>query len=261
QYHGFSEFYANEVQITHITLASNNYLYQTVFDGYYVKTFDELSVIGQGGFGIVFRVKHAYDGQVYAVKRIQYKETVKVLREVENLVKVKSEYVVQYYHSWRETRCLYIQMEFCSQNLTNILEVKPHIFERQSGDPMDLYEYFISCDIFQQILECVQYLHELNPQIIHRDLKPDNILIAENIRNGRFVKLCDFGLATVHDKTIHYKSERKHTSDIGDLRYQAPEIGHGKKYGHKSDIYSLALISGEIFDVDVVLIEPKKKLK
>ncbi|CAG2177140.1 unnamed protein product [Oppiella nova] len=115
-------------------------------------------------------------------------------------------------------------MEFCSNSLQNILELKPQVFERQAGDPMDLYEYFISCDIFRQILECVQYLHELNPPVIHRDLKPENILIASNVRNGRFLKLCDFGLATVHDKRIHYRTTRKHTADIGDMRYQAPEF-------------------------------------
>ncbi|CAG2183991.1 unnamed protein product [Oppiella nova] len=80
---------------------------------------------------------------------------------------------------------------------------------------MDCVEYLISCEILRQILESVQYLHELNPQIIHRDLKPENILIAEN--------LCDFGLATVLDKRIHYQTNNKHTADVGDMRYMAPE--------------------------------------
>ncbi|CAG2163746.1 unnamed protein product [Oppiella nova] len=57
--------------------------------------------------------------------------------------------------------------------------------------------------------------------------------------------------SNIHDKRIHYKTSRKHTADIGDLKYHASEIGEGKKYGHKSDIYSLALIGGEIFDVDL----------
>ncbi|CAG2173852.1 unnamed protein product [Oppiella nova] len=162
------------------------------------------------------------------------KETENVLKEVKNLEKVKSEYVVQYYHSWRETGCLYIQMEFCSHNLQNILEVKPQVFGRQSGDPMNLYEYFISCEIFRQILECVQYLHELKPQIIHRDLKPDNILIAHNVTKGRFLKLCDFGLATVHDKRVHYRTTHRHTADVGDLRYMAPEIGQDPLYTHQA---------------------------
>ncbi|CAG2164163.1 unnamed protein product [Oppiella nova] len=146
---------------------------------------------GSGGFGTVLRVKHKFDGQVFAVKRIKFneldeRETQKVLKEVMNLVKVKSQYVVKYYHSWREIGCLYIQMEFCSHSLKIILKLKP--------------------------------------QIIHRDLKPENILIAHNVRNGRFLKLCDFGLATVHDKRIHYITKHKHTADVGDLRYQAPEV-------------------------------------
>ncbi|CAG2163266.1 unnamed protein product [Oppiella nova] len=116
---------------------------------------------------------------------------------------------------------------------------------------MDLYEYFISCEMFRQILEAVNYLHELNPKIIHRDLKPDKILIAHNVRNGRFLKLCDFGLSTVHDKRVHYRTTRQHTADIGDVRYIAPEVFQGKKYNHKCDVYALALIGGNIFDLDV----------
>ncbi|CAG2175925.1 unnamed protein product [Oppiella nova] len=116
---------------------------------------------------------------------------------------------------------------------------------------MDLYEYFISCEMFRQILEAVNYLHEMNPKIIHKDLKPDNILIAQNVRDGRFLKLCDFGLSTVHDKRVHYRTTRQHMADIGNIRYIAPEVFQGKKYNHKCDVYALALIGGNIFDLDV----------
>ncbi|CAG2171498.1 unnamed protein product [Oppiella nova] len=145
-------------------------------------------------------------------------------KEVQNLMNVRSEYVVRYYHSWTEPDFGYIQMELCSQSLRNILEVKAQVFERQSGDPMNPFEYFISCEIFRQILEAVQYLHGLNPQMIHRDLKPENIVIAYNVEKDRFVKLCDLGLATVHDKLIHNRTSQKHTSDRGTQRYMAPEL-------------------------------------
>ncbi|CAG2167092.1 unnamed protein product [Oppiella nova] len=108
---------------------------------------------------------------------------------------------------------------------------------------MDCVEYLISCEIFRQILESVQYLHELNPQIIHRDLKPENILIAENIRNGRFVKLCDFGLAVEH-----ITASQSHSKSKGTPKYMAPEL-HQSKYTTKSDIYSLGIISMELFDI------------
>ncbi|CAG2171689.1 unnamed protein product [Oppiella nova] len=169
-----------------------------------------------------------FDEHIYAVKRVELKDSSedymnRILNEVKNLGKVRSEYVVQYYNSWLETNFLYIQMEFCSQNLRNILEIKPKEFDRDLGEAMSSYEYFISCEIFRQILESVQYLHELNPQIIHRDLKPDNILIDGNGRNGRFVKLCDFGVAKVHQKNIN-KTYDKYTTGVGTPKYQAPEI-------------------------------------
>jgi serine/threonine protein kinase len=134
-------------------------------------------------------------------------------------------------------------MEFCSQNLRNILEVKPQVFGRQLGEAMDCVEYFISCELLRQILESVQYLHELNPQIIHRDLKPENILIAENVRNGRFIKLCDFGLAVEHQKV-----SQSHTRNVGTYIYMAPELGQSK-YTTKADIYSLGILSMELFDI------------
>jgi len=77
-------------------------------------------------------------------------------------------------------------------------------------------------------------------------------VIANNVENGRFVKLCDLGLCTVHDKRIHNRTSQKHTADRGTLEYQAPEVGQGRKYDHKCDIYSVALICGELFDLDVL---------
>ncbi|CAG2174564.1 unnamed protein product, partial [Oppiella nova] len=225
------------------------------FENKYSNLFEELSPIGSGGFGTVYKVKHKIDKQLYAVKILKFENVIDeyltyIYNEMETLKQKRSEYVVKYFNSWRDDNIIYTRMELCSQNLKNILEVKPQVFDRQSGEAMDCVEYFISCEIYRQILESVQYLHELNPQIIHRDLKPENILITENVRNGRFIKLCDFGLATVHDKRIHYRTSNKHTPGVCTLKYQAPEIVQGNKYGHKADIYSLALIGGELFELD-----------
>ncbi|CAG2166536.1 unnamed protein product [Oppiella nova] len=114
-------------------------------ESHFKSLFTELSAIGSGGFGTVFKVKHRLDEQIYAVKRVQIKKSTdqymkQILNEVKNLRKLRSEYVVQYYSSWVEGNALYIQMEFCSQNLRNILELKPQVFGRQSGEPMDFVD-------------------------------------------------------------------------------------------------------------------------
>ncbi|CAG2174199.1 unnamed protein product [Oppiella nova] len=99
-------------------------------ENHYKSLFIELSAIGSGGFGTVYKVKHRIDEHIYAVKRVQIKDfseeyIQRVYKEVRNLGAVRSEYCVQYYNSWPEDKHLYIQMEFCSQNLRNIVEVKP----------------------------------------------------------------------------------------------------------------------------------------
>ncbi|CAG2170902.1 unnamed protein product [Oppiella nova] len=81
---------------------------------------------------------------------------------MDNIDTVRSEYVVEYYNSWFESKYLCIQMEYCSQNLRTILVVKPQIFGRQLGEAIDCVEYFVSCEIFRQILESVQ----LNERVI-----------------------------------------------------------------------------------------------
>ncbi|CAG2162909.1 unnamed protein product [Oppiella nova] len=165
-------------------------------------------------------------------------------KEVDNLAMVNSDYCVLYNNSWFEdNKRLYIEMELCSDSLRNILDIKPEVFGRQSPEPMNSLEFYISCHIFRELLECVQYLHELSPPVIHRDLKPDNVLLARDVRNGRFLKVSDFGLATFH----------KHSSAHGLPKYIAPEVRkRGVKYNHKIDIYSLAKICElDIFDIDL----------
>ena len=163
---------------------------------------------------------------------------------MQTLIKVRSEYVVQYMDAWVEKDMAYIKMELCSHSLKHFIIKKQNTFKRQSAEAMSLTEFFISCEIFREILESVEYLHEMNPQIIHRDLKPDNILLTHTVTNGRFFKLCDFGLAILHEGT-----GSQHTGGVGTLRYMAPEVKLNAKYTTKADVYSLAVIAYELFDL------------
>ena len=163
-------------------------------------------------------------------------------KELNKLVKVRSEYVVQYMDSWFENNEYFIAMELCSDNLKNILRLKRQVFANKSEEAMNCVEYYISCHIFRELLECVKYLHELYPPVIHRDLKPDNILLARKVRNGRYFKIGDFGLATV---------TTTHTSSAGNVKYRAPEVDRGEGYDHKFDIFSLSVNGFEIFECEL----------
>jgi len=159
------------------------------------------------------------------------------------MAKLKSDHVVQYKSSWVESNgILFIQMELCFYTLKEVLLKKRIEFQRKQFHPMSQLEYYISSELFEEILEGVNFLHKLN--IIHRDLKPTNILITDGM-NGRFVKLADFGLAI-----IHKFDEQTHTEGLGTFKYMAPEVQRGRSYDTKADIYSLGVITQEVFDID-----------
>jgi serine/threonine protein kinase len=162
------------------------------------------------------------------------------------MAKIRSDYVVHYNHSWIENNeILYIQMELCFNTLEGIVEQKLNDFKRKRFELMNEIEYFISSELFIEILEAVNYLHSLKPQIIHRDLKPTNILITEGL-NGRYVKIADFCLST-----IHKFDEQTRTQDLGTPKYVAPEVARGRTYDTKADIYSLGVITEELFVIDI----------
>ena len=158
---------------------------------------------------------------------------------------IKSDHVVKYINTWIDTKNnIFIQMELCSDNLKNIIEKKPGFFVRTVNDVMSHFEYYLTCIIFKQIIECVDFLHNLKPAVIHRDLKPANILFDKHDVSGKFFKLCDFGLAKLHD-------DRSHTTGmIGTMKYMAPEIFKESHYDTKCDIYSLGVIGEELFEIN-----------
>ena len=148
----------------------------------------------------------------------------KSLKELQLMAKLQSDHVVQYKSSWIENNTiLYIQMELCFNTLRKVLEMKQKEFNREQFETMTPIEYYISSELFNEILESVNYLHKLNPPIIHRDLKPTNILITNGM-NGRFVKIADFGLAE-----LHMFDDQTHTQGLGTVKYIAPEVLEWKK--------------------------------
>src|SRR5882724_4015316 len=147
------------------------------------------------------------------------------LKEFDFLSKLNSEYVVKYVNAWIEHKLgdkfIFIQMEYCDNNLRHIMNDKSNLFVSESDNPgLALINYFISCEILIEITQSLQFLHSLEPPIIHRDLKPENILITIDPDIGQqFIKLCDFGFAKSHEY-----SGQSHTNDKGTISYMAPEI-------------------------------------
>ncbi|XP_063170992.1 eukaryotic translation initiation factor 2-alpha kinase 1 [Candoia aspera] len=73
----------------------------------YVNEFDEISRLGKGGYGTVYKVRNKLDGQFYAIKKILIKKAtkqdcMKVLREVKVLAQLQHPNIVGYHTAWME---------------------------------------------------------------------------------------------------------------------------------------------------------------
>ena len=198
--------------------------------------------IGHGGFGKVFKCVRY--GREYAIKKIEMfridRDLMDKNSEINIMWKLSSEYIANLYDYWIEKtndgdEFLYLEMEICDCNLKNFF-TKLNLLNNLPDEIIFIIEF----EILKQIFESVNYLHQ--NKVIHRDLKPSNILIKLNLSNGRFIKLCDFGLSVNHEW-----SKMSHTPYVGTGVYIATEVKNGEKYTEKADIYSLGIIMEKDF--------------
>ncbi|MEZ6057316.1 MAG: serine/threonine-protein kinase [Planctomycetaceae bacterium] len=91
----------------------------------------------------------------------------------------------------------------------------------------------VAMEYGEQLLEAVAYAH--SQKIIHCDIKPDNCILFPDNR----LKLCDFGIAKVAQKTVR-------GGGTGTVGFMAPEQAMGKP-SLRSDVFSVGLILYRMF--------------
>ncbi|CAN9499970.1 unnamed protein product [Ophioblennius macclurei] len=212
--------------------------------------FDDLSPLGEGGYGQVLKARHKLLGKYYAVKIVCFKE--KALREVKALSVLHHKNIVLYHDCWIEDsqykenmaandynssdshpQYLYIQMEFCDNGT---LREWIENMDQTTLSPSERREQGLP--VAQQIVCGLEYIHSKN--LIHRDLKPINILFGR----GGEVKIGDFGLVTV--EVGDDDNEIINRTTTGTQLYMAPEQISGEVYGQKVDMFALGLILLEL---------------
>jgi len=82
------------------------------------------------------------------------------------------------------------------------------------------------------------HLHKEN--VIHRDLAARNILLTAALEP----KVADFGLSRTTESS---ETGAQTTSNVGPLKWMAPEAINNKQYSNKSDVYSFSMTMWEIF--------------
>ncbi|XP_047337669.1 probable receptor-like protein kinase At1g80640 [Impatiens glandulifera] len=193
--------------------------------------FDEMNILGVGGFGCVYKADLG-NNLLVAVKKLDSTGSPDAIREFETEVSLLSKMhhpnIISLlgYSIKGETRLIVYEL---MQN--GSLDTQLHGQSRGSALSWN-HRLKIALDIARGL----EYLHEhCSPSVIHRDLKSSNILLDANFN----AKLSDFGLALTDGTQNHVKLS-------GTLGYVAPEYLLDGKLTDKSDVYAFGVVLLEL---------------
>ena len=95
--------------------------------------------------------------------------------------------------------------------------------------------------IFYQMLERIEYLHEMN--YMHRDIKPDNILMGLG-QNSNTVYMIDFGLirSVIDEATGQHISFAEDKNLVGTCRYTSVNSHLGYELSRRDDLIALGYV-------------------
>ncbi|KAL1349428.1 hypothetical protein AAHE18_07G156900 [Arachis hypogaea] len=196
--------------------------------------FAEGNVIGEGGYGIVYRGV-LRDGSVVAVKNLlnnkgQAEKEFKV--EVEAIGKVRHKNLVRL-------------VGYCAQGAKRMLVYEyvdnGNLEQWLHGDvgPVSPLTWDIRMRIAVGTAKGLAYLHEgLEPKVVHRDVKSSNILLDKNWN----AKVSDFGLAKLLGSEKSYVTTRV----MGTFGYVSPEYASTGMLNECSDVYSFGILLMEL---------------
>jgi serine/threonine protein kinase len=199
-------------------------------------------VLGIGGFGITYYVRHVELGTHYAVKeffisgkcvRENDRSTVllqnidqsryaklkkRFADEARTLVALNNPHVVRVIDIFEENNTSYIVMEFV-----------PGITLQQKVDRDGKMSVPEAINCIGQLAEAVSYIHDQH--ILHRDIKPDNVMITPDNR----IVLVDFGSARefVNDEV------QNHTAILTHGYAPIEQYATKGKKGNYTDIYAM----------------------
>lgn len=192
-----------------------------------------VSLLGEGGMGAVYRVRHLHLDKIMALKTFRTREITgkgwqRFQQEAKIIARLNHPHVVQIFDfGVAEGSIPYFTMELLHGNSLAI--------KLSKTGRLPLEE---TISIFLKVAAGLLAIH--NKGIVHGDIKPANIVLEEAGHNDSesTVKLVDFGISRLTTET---SDDQFATGEIyGSPLYMSPEQFQGRKLSIASDIYSFA---------------------
>ncbi|KAB1213761.1 hypothetical protein CJ030_MR5G021893 [Morella rubra] len=192
--------------------------------------FSKENIIGEGGYGTVFR-GNLINGTAVAIKKLFNN-----LGQAEKEFRVEVEAIGHLRH-----KNLVRLLGYCVEGTERLL-----VYEYVNNGNLEQWLHgamrqhgYLTWEARMKILlgtaEALAYLHEaIDPKVVHRDIKSSNILIDEDFNS----KLSDFGLA----KLLCAGTSHITTRIMGTFGYVAPEYANSGLLNEKSDVYSFGVV-------------------
>ena len=189
--------------------------------------FEIMGIIGRGGMGAIYLVRHRHLDQIRAVKVLLPGASSEVVERLRREAAVTTELahpniVTVYDLEELPGGQLAIVMEHLEgEDLQQVLE--------HSG-PMSVGEVL---ETFAGVADALDRVHEAG--VVHRDIKPQNLFCC---RSGP-LKILDFGVAHLSSAGPPLTGTGE---SVGTLNYMAPEQLGGEPISPRTDVYALGAV-------------------
>lgn len=201
------------------------------------RKYEVLGQLGQGGMGVVYKVRHVALDTVLALKVLPHD------------LMANPEMVTRFY---REAR---VMARLRHPNIVRVLDIEHdealgfHYFVMEYIQGKTLRQYLQEqgplslpdlLTISTQVARALVYAHTHKPPVVHRDIKPANIMIEDG--SSRVVVM-DFGIA----KELGDGEMTQSGVVLGTLRYCSPEQLRHEPLDGSADVYALGMVMYEAY--------------
>ncbi|XP_038945063.1 eukaryotic translation initiation factor 2-alpha kinase 1 isoform X1 [Rattus norvegicus] len=187
----------------------------------YLNEFEELAILGKGGYGRVYKVRNKLDGQHYAIKKILIKsatktDCMKVLREVKVLAGLQHPNIVGYHTAWIEHVHVLQPQDRVPIQLPSLEVLSEHEGDRNQGGVKD---------------------NESSSSIIFAELTPEkeNPLAESDVKNENN-NLVSYRANLVIRSSSESESSIELQEDGLNESPLRPVVKHQLPLGHSSDV-------------------------